>query len=214
MKKIFILLFILTGYRAQSQSTNDILNLLIANNTITQEEADSLRAEAAIKQQEADVNKKSFLVNAARQIQISGFTQLRYQIMDEAGRKDGFDIRKARLDIKGNITPFLAFRFMPEFADRPRILDAYAEIKIADYFMITAGQFKIPFSMENLAPDPKYEFIDMSLVVESLVARSKDVIGNQNGRDIGVRIGGTLIKSKNAPCLNTALECLTAQVLT
>jgi phosphate-selective porin OprO/OprP len=34
--------------------------------------------------------------------------------------------------------------------------------------------------------------IDRSQVVEALVARGKDVIGNQNGRDIGVQISGTL----------------------
>ena len=39
--------------------------------------------------------------------------------------------------------------------------------------------------------------IDRSQVVEALVARTKDVIGNQNGRDIGVQIGGSLIKFKN-----------------
>ena len=71
MKKFYLLLFVIlfTG-RIYSQSTNDILNLLIANKTITQEQADSMRADAAIKQQEADANKKSFLVQLPGQIQL------------------------------------------------------------------------------------------------------------------------------------------------
>ncbi len=60
------------------QSSNDILNVLISNKTITQQQADSIRAEAAIKQQETDANKKIFPVSASRFIQLSGYTQLRY----------------------------------------------------------------------------------------------------------------------------------------
>jgi hypothetical protein len=191
--------------RIYSQTTNDILNLLIVNKTITQEEADSLRAEAAIKQQDAEASKKSFLVNAARQIQISGFTQVRYQILDQAKRKDAFDIRRARLDIRGNITPYIGYRLQTEFADKTKIIDAYAEIKIKDYFMVTVGQFKIPFSVENLTSSNKLEVIDRSLAVEALVSRGTDVIGNQNGRDIGLQIGGTLIKSKGLPLLEYRL---------
>ncbi len=41
---------------------------------------------------------------------------------------------------------------MTEFADKPKIMDAYAEVKFNDYFNITIGQFRIPFSIENLTP--------------------------------------------------------------
>jgi phosphate-selective porin OprO and OprP len=194
MKKYFILaLVILTG-KLYAQTTNDILNLLIENKTITQEQADSLRAEAAIKQQDADANKKSFLVNAARQIQISGYTQVRYQGLDEKGKEDGFDIRRARLDVNGNFTPYLSYRLMVDFADKPKLMDAYADIKFNDYLNITLGQFRIPFSMENLTPVRRFELIDFSQAVDNLVMRGKDVVGNQNGRDIGIQLGGALWK--------------------
>jgi phosphate-selective porin OprO and OprP len=194
MKKLFVVLLFIMAGKAYSQSTNDILNLLIANKTLTQEQADSLRAEAAIKQQDADANKKTFLLNAARQMSLSGYTQVRYQGLDERGKKDGFDIRRARLDLIGNLTPYLSYRFQTELADKPKLLDAYAEIKLNDYFNITVGQFKIPFSIENLASLKKFEMIDFSQAVDALVARSKDVIGNQNGRDIGIQLGGALWK--------------------
>ena len=47
--------------------------------------------------------------------------------------------------------------------------------------------------------------IDRSQVVEALVARSKDVIGNQNGRDIGIQIGGTFLKVKDMPVIEYRL---------
>ena len=91
----FFLLIIAETY---SQSSNDILNLLILNKSISQQQADSLRAEAAIKQQEAEANKKSFLVSSARPISISGYTQIRYQAIDEKGKKD-----KEIVDSQGNL---------------------------------------------------------------------------------------------------------------
>ncbi len=208
MKKITLCtLMLCAGFALRGQSTDDVLNLLIASHTISQESADSLRADAAIKQQEAAATRKSFVVNAARQIQVSGYTQLRYQVLDEPGKKDGFDIRMARLDVKGAVSPYFAYRLQTEFADKPKIIDAYAEIKIADYFTITAGQFKIPFSLENLTSSNKLEMIDRAQAVEALAARGKDVIGNQNGRDLGIQIGGILVKNKttNLPVIEYRL---------
>lgn len=196
MKFVFSLsFFLLIITETFSQSSNDILNLLILNKSISQQQADSLRADAAIKQQEVEANKKSFPVSAARQISISGYTQIRYQAIDEKGKKDGFDIHRARIDLNGNFTPYLSYRLMTDFAANPKLLDAYAEIKLNDYLNITLGQFRVPFSIENLMQIRKFDLIDFSQVVDALVFRSKDVIGNQNGRDIGVQLGGALIKN-------------------
>jgi phosphate-selective porin OprO and OprP len=192
--RFLILLFLTTNLVVYSQSTNDILNILVANKTLTQEQADSLRADAAIKQQEADVNKKSFLPTSGRQIQISGYTQVRYQEFDEPGKINTADIRRARLAIKGNISPYFGYGFQADFASSPKLLDAYIDCKLSEYFVITAGQFKLPFSYENLTSSNKMEMIDRSQAVEALVFRGKDVNGNQNGRDIGIQIGGTLLK--------------------
>jgi hypothetical protein len=191
---IALILLIPGGFLLTAQTTNDVLNLLVTNGTVTQQEADSIRADAAIKQQEADASKKSFWVSAARQMQLTGYTQIRYQELDEPKKHNGFDIRRARLDLNGNLSPYFSYRLMADFADKPKLLDAYAEIKLNDYFMITAGQFRIPFSIENLTPIRKFELIDFSQAVEALVARGKDVIGNQNGRDLGVQLGGALLK--------------------
>jgi hypothetical protein len=191
-----------------SQSSNDILNLLIANKSITQQQADSIRAEAALKQQEVDANKKTFPLNTSSLFQFSGYSQVRYQQLQESGKTSGFDIRRARLDLKGSITPFFGYRLLADFAGSPKIIDAYTEIKFADYFTITAGQFKIPFSYENLAADRELEVIDRSQVVEALVARSKDILGNTNGRDIGIQAGGTFLKINGAPIVEYSVAVL------
>ena len=54
----FIFLALSTSIFAQT--TNDVLNLLIKNKIITQSQADSVRAEASIKQQQEEASKKTF----------------------------------------------------------------------------------------------------------------------------------------------------------
>jgi phosphate-selective porin OprO/OprP len=202
MKLLFSLAFFLLFFAESfSQSSNDILNLLISNKTISQAQVDSIRAEAALLQQQTDAARKLFLVTAARQIQFSGYSQIRFQSFQETGKKDGFDIRRTRLDLRGNVTPWFSYRVQADLADKPKLIDGYGEIKLADYFSITAGQFKIPFSLENLASSNKLEMIDRSQVVEALVARGKDVIGNQNGRDIGIQVSGTILKLNDLPLI-------------
>ena len=201
MKKI-LSLFILFLFliKTEAQTPNDVLNVLISNNTITQEQADSVRAEAALKQQEEDAKKKSFSVTAAKSIQISGYTQVRYQELDEPGKINGMDIRRARLDFKGNVSPYFAYGLQADFAVTPKLLDAFVECKISEYFNITAGQFIIPFSLENNTSDKKLDIVDRSQVVEALTARGQDVIGHHNGRALGVQAGGTILKL-NDRCL-------------
>src|SRR6266542_3843190 len=159
-----------------SQTTNDILNVLIQRKLVIQEEADSLRADAAIKQQEADAKRKSFPVNAGKSISLAGYTQVRYQNLEESGKKSGFDIRRARLDAKGSISPYFGYRLQTDFAGTStgafaKLLDAYAEVKLYDYFNLTIGQQKVALSFENQVSDNKSESIDRSQVVEALVAR-------------------------------------------
>ncbi len=205
MKKAPFLLFLFLVSKLYSQSSNDVLNVLVSNKSISQQQADSLRADAAVKQQKADSAKKSFWVTAARQMQLTGFTQLRYQLLDEAGKNDGFDLRRARLRLKGDITPVFGYNVQVDLADKPKLLDAYGEVRIAGFLIITAGQFLIPFSLENLTATSKLDLIERAQVVESMAGYSKDVTGNQYGRDIGIMAGGTIVKNTDRSVLEYRL---------
>ena len=198
MKRL-ILGFILISLSMSNfaQTTNDVLNLLIKNKSITQAQADSVRAEAAIRQQEIDANKKSFFAATGRPFEMTGYTQVRYQFQQQVGKIDGFDIRRARLDFQGNVNRYFSYRLLTDFAGSPKIIDAFALIKIKDYLSFTIGEAKIPLSLENQVADRQLELPDRSQVVEALIGRSTDVIGNQNGRDIGVQAGGSLWKYAN-----------------
>ena len=207
MKKLFFLILISVIFvlPSKSQSTDDVLNLLIQKNVVSQKDADSIRAEAAIAAQANLAKIKAFPINAAKKITINGYTQVRYQALEETGKIDGFDIRRARLDVKGTISPYWSYRVQFDLAGTPKLIDAYAELKLNDYFNFTIGQAKIPFSLENLTSSNKLELIDRSQAVEALVARGKDVGGNQNGRDIGIQLGGTILKLKDRPIVDYRL---------
>src|SRR5512133_802514 len=197
-RKLSVILLIITNCLiANSQSVNDLINLLVDGGTIKQELADSLRADAAIKQQAIDANKKSFPINASRSLQLSGVLQARYLVQQESGKNDAFDVRRARLDVRGSFTSYFGYGLMLDFASSPKLLDAYAEFKPYDYLVLTLGQTKVPFSLENLTSDNKLDLPDRSQVVEALVSRGKDVIGNHNGRDVGFQAAGNILKNGN-----------------
>jgi hypothetical protein len=76
---IILTCFLSISSLLHAQSSNDILNLLVANKSVTEEQADSIRAEAAIKQQSSLPDKK-FQIDAEYRIRPEyreGYQQMR-----------------------------------------------------------------------------------------------------------------------------------------
>jgi phosphate-selective porin OprO/OprP len=196
-RTLLILTFLFSVIISKAQSNDELLNVLIKKNVISQQEADSLRSDLALKEQQKrdkDKENQHNISIGSRALQISGLVQARYQGFEQSGVNNAFDLHRARLDAKGNITDQWSYEVYTEFAASTKLIDAYTSYKVADFLKVTAGQFKLPFSNENLTSDSQLEFIDRSQGVEALVSRSKDVIGNSNGRDIGVQLSGSFAK--------------------
>lgn len=182
---------------SKAQSNDELLNLLFKKNLLTQQEVDSLRSDLAVKEQAKRDKEKENQHNisiGSRALQISGLVQARYQGFAQSGVNDAFDLHRARLNVKGNITDRWSYEVYAEFAATTKLLDAYAAYKVADFLKFQAGQFKVPLTYESLVSDSQLDFIDRSQVVEALAGRSKDVIGNQNGRDLGIQVSGSFAK--------------------
>ncbi len=192
-----ILAFAQASYAAESD-VDRLLNLLVEKKVVTEEDAAAFRADLAVKKQEEKEAQKEFVLIAGKPIKVSGYTQLRYR--NDRSANDTFDIRRARLDLKGDISERFDYRTQIEFGGTsgPFLLDATIGYKLNPYVKLTGGQFKIPFSQENLTSSPKLETINRSQVVEALVARGNDTIGNQNGRDIGVQASGSFLPKKDS----------------
>jgi len=196
MRKVIVLFYVSVIFTSLSfAAENDIdglLNLLLDKAVITTAETAGLRADLAMKKQDDKDKQSEFAVIAGKPLKLSGYNQLRYRNDKSI---NSFDIRRARLSLKGELNQKIAYLFQADFAgSAAKLLDATVEYKISKFLKLTGGQFKIPFSLENITTDTKLETINLSQVVEALAARSNDIIGNQNGRDVGVQIGGEINK--------------------
>lgn len=107
-----------------------------------------------------------------------------------------FNIRRARLDMKGDINKHLEFRVQTEFASSPKLLDAYIAVKINPWLNFKIGQQKIPFTIENPYSLNDLEVIEYAQVVSKL-SGFNDISGNKNyggGRDMGLIAYGSMFQ--------------------
>lgn len=134
---------------------------------------------------------------------LNGYSQVRYQynFTDPALGKpaNGFDIRNARLILRGTVLKNLAYNFQADFAPPTvRLMDASAAYTYNKFAKLTIGQQKVPLSYESLRTDYDIHSLSRSQAVEALTARSRDVLAtansttavNNNGRDIGLLFSG------------------------
>jgi hypothetical protein len=106
--------------------------------------------------------------------------------------RSGFSLRRARLELAGWLGPSFYFDVAGDFVPltapvasggRPPT-DAYvAFAPLGDLFILQAGQFDVPFSLENRTLDPYIPFFDRALVIRTLAA--------PYNKDLGVMAHGT-----------------------
>ena len=80
-RALFVLVLLFTAIISKAQSNDELLNLLIKKNLLTQQEADSLRSDLALKEQQKrdkDRENQHNLFIGSRALQISGLVQARY----------------------------------------------------------------------------------------------------------------------------------------
>lgn len=104
---------------------------------------------------------------------------------------DSFGIRRARLKLKGEISDLILFQLQVDPLKSPILLDAQINMRFSPLANLRFGQFKVPFSLENLTSSSSLDFINRSLVVEKLCP-GRDI--GASGRDIGISIYGDAAK--------------------
>ncbi len=140
----------------------------------------------------------TYFLTLKSKMQLNGYSQIRGQFLFDTTKATSFDLRRIRLNLQGNITPKILYRLQLDFAGSPKIVDGYFQYTYKPFLKITVGQYKIPFSLENITSSSLMYSINRSQVVEGLVARGKDPIGNQNGRDIGLQVSGQFLQNKRS----------------
>jgi phosphate-selective porin OprO/OprP len=89
-----------------------------------------------------------------------------------------FLVRRARLALEGKIAKHYDFKLEGDFADTNSTLlrDFYVRVHRNDAFQVTAGQFKEPFSQEELRSDAYQDFVERSLVNNLAPSRSPGIM--------------------------------------
>jgi phosphate-selective porin OprO and OprP len=186
--------FVLSALSFAAETDVDrLLDLLVEKGVVTKDDAAGFRADLAVKKQEEKETQKEFTVIASKPIKISGYTQLRYR--NDKSTNDTFDIRRARFNLQGDITERFDYRTQVEFGGTAvTLLDAIIGYKVNPYLKLILGQTFVPFSQENLVSNTKLETINRSQIVEATAGRStNDILGNKNGRDIGIQASGSIL---------------------
>ena len=127
-------------------------------------------------------------------VNVGGWIDAQYAY-DQLGEEKSsvFQIRRARLDLKGSLSKWVDFRLQGDLAPNPRLIDAFVKVNFCKYVQLQVGQFKIPFSLENKLSPLDLELTENAQVISAL-SGYKDVTGigtYSNGREIGLMLTGT-----------------------
>ncbi|NOU39717.1 MAG: hypothetical protein HOO85_00415 [Methylotenera sp.] len=171
-----------------ADSTDDILNALIAKGVLTEEEGALLQKgrtgekEAAAKKKESEI-KASFKDGIVfesgdkqHKFSINGRAQADYRsFSDEVtnNQTDTWDIRRAYLGAKGSFYDTYDFEVTvnnTSGTNGPDLLYAYTNIRWWDQAQFKIGQFKQPFSMEELGSSRFTNFTERSLLTQLVPA--------------------------------------------
>jgi len=115
----------------------------------------------------------------------SGYIQAQFN--HSASASDSFRIRRARLKLEGMAADLIFYKLQLSPEKSLSLLDAQIDLRFASYANLRLGQYKVPFSLENLTSSSSLDFINRSLAVNNLCP-GRDV--GASGRDIGAAFFG------------------------
>lgn len=89
-----------------------------------------------------------------------------------------FILRRARLEMQGSLYGFVEYKVQADFADVESTLlrDGYLNLRPRDSIQVMAGQFKAPFSQEELQSSKYLDFIERAMLNNLVPSRSPGVM--------------------------------------
>jgi len=119
-------------------------------------------------------------------LRLGGALQSDYRYYGESERDDNrFDIRRARMAFKGDLTQYFSFGVEYEFQGNQskHLVDAWGQANLFGTHALRFGQFKEPFSLEWQTRDKALYFAERSIMFS---------LGP--GRDVGLMLHGSLFQ--------------------
>ena len=174
-----------------------IEDILYEKGQITKEEW--LKTKADTEREEAIVQQRAATEKWYQKLSIRGYAQLRYNYVTDdkklvseydssIGSNKGFQFRRVRLVISGDVNDWLSIYIQPEFGTSAgtgnnnfaQLRDAYTDIFLPflskdKEFRIRAGQSKVPFGFENLQSSQQRLALDRVDGLNSAVNGERDI---------------------------------------
>ncbi len=75
----------------------------------------------------------------------------------------GLTLRRTRVVLHGQAHPMLQVRMEVNIGDRVDLLDAYVLVPVRRWLQVQAGQFRVPFSRQELVSGARFQFTEPSL---------------------------------------------------
>ena len=196
---------LMVGQVALADSTTDIVDALVMKGVLTEEEGKLINKGHTSKTKAVPVVKEkdgAFILesaNEANSIQLTGRMHLDYRASsldamdlgpsargddrDTASMADQFDIRRARLGVKGKFAKDFKYEVVGNLPGTATLDIAYVDWAKYDAFQIRAGKFKQPFGLEELISSNNITMMERSYLDQTVP-----------GKKIGVQVMGSPAK--------------------
>jgi phosphate-selective porin OprO/OprP len=195
------------GANAVADSTDDIVNALIAKGVLTEEEGALLQKGREGEKEAAEKKKKSAVSGKVKNgiswesgdgensIAVAGRIQLDYRTYDSDDNKNNttedFDVRRAYFGVSGKLAKYYDYKVVANFAEADststqksnQLDEAYFGINWWKEASFRFGQFKMPFSLEEQTSSRFIDFQERSLANKLIP-----------GKEIGAMLHGEPVK--------------------
>jgi len=182
---------LMAGQAAFADSTTDIVDAFVMKGVLTEEEGKLINKGHTSKTKVAPVVKEkdgAFILesaNEANSIQLTGRMHLDYRSSsvgpdDTGGRADDkdtssladqFELRRARLGVKGKLAKDFKYEVVGNLPGTATVDVAYADWAKYDQFQIRAGKFKQPFGLEELISSNNITMMERSYLDQTVPAK-------------------------------------------
>jgi phosphate-selective porin OprO/OprP len=176
---------LMAGQAALADSATDIVDALVSKGVLTEEEGKLITKGHTSKTAVTPVVKEkdgAFILesaNARNSIQLTGRMHLDYRDIDNNGLganiigdndKDGatgasqFELRRARLGVKGKFAKYFNYEVVGNFPGTATIDVAFLDFAKYDQMQLRVGKFKQPYGLEQLTSSNNIDFLERSYV--------------------------------------------------
>jgi phosphate-selective porin OprO/OprP len=170
-----------------------IVSLLLIINSASANSAPASQSDQIkeIQEQLAELKSKS-ASDWSKKIKVGAFIQADGRfIFDDDVDESSFLIRRARIDVKGQLTDSISFRVLPGFGDgnNGTLLDAYVDWSTGENSFWRIGKFKSPIGLERVQSASRLLFIERGLTDNLVPNRDVGVTWNYQTKHSEYSIG-------------------------